>query len=853
MGEAIRTAVKAPETKKQNQVSQVQKGNFYQPLSSPVEQILFLQRTIGNQAVQRLMKSGALQAKLRIGAPGDVYEQEADRVAEQVMRMPEPAVQPKPDCPFVKGSSYKEKEEIRQTREVGGETTQGSQAVESRINSLRDGGQPLPESVRAFFEPRFGHDFSEVRVHLGGAAEQSTRDVNANAYTMGHNIVFGTSQYAPGTIDGRRLIAHELTHVVQQRRAGYSPLLDPPASTPEREAAAVAESAASGAQQAQAALGTSVGVARQSVAGAVDSTVEVRTRAVMGTISATGRPLSNAEYEKRNAELKKKMSSLARRGIDDAQNGHDIQQDHMENVRGVAGTLSDWWNDVLPPYIGMWSNAIGLLRRAEALLAAEDLRGAHIYLVKGYESLTDAKQQWSQYMTATIEGAQTTITTLTVIRDGAIALEVGLLTGGSGLVGGGVAGSTLAGVGAGTYVASTMESPLGEATRGTLAEIRNTGVMGNLRLAANGVAGILYGTGEGLTGIAKSFANMFLHPVQFVDDLLRLPSALEALWAHRQELWDHFASLPPEQQAFEVGRLTGQIEAMLIAAETTKAGGAVLSEGMTFTVRVPQWVTQIGEVAALVWVDRAVTINTAAAVPALNAASALSMGGNVMAMANAAEPKGGGSKTPKKKAPAKKAVEEPTGEPEGKGRGKGGERVDPYRKQVEPLEDLPGQAAARRALENQVNDMLGGKATVRTTRIARTEAGLQQAVEATPEGASSVMDIEFQVKTKNGIKFNGDGIEPLSSKTFRFQEHKQIMTIWEDSFYSKDVARPKLKSMLERHLDAMAEMEGTGCKGFVYTTNDRNMFQLLEELIEEVGGRRWLSPKFKPQGLDALP
>ncbi|MCZ7356843.1 MAG: hypothetical protein O8C66_14255 [Candidatus Methanoperedens sp.] len=90
MSEAIRTTVKAPEKKIENQVSQVRKGNLYKPLSSPVEQILFLQRTIGNQAVQRLMKSGALQAKLRIGAPGDVYEREADRVADAVMRMPQP-------------------------------------------------------------------------------------------------------------------------------------------------------------------------------------------------------------------------------------------------------------------------------------------------------------------------------------------------------------------------------------------------------------------------------------------------------------------------------------------------------------------------------------------------------------------------------------------------------------------------------------------------------------------------------------------------------------------------------------------------------------------------------------------
>ncbi|UUZ68711.1 DUF4157 domain-containing protein [Polaromonas sp. P2-4] len=65
-------------------------------------------------------------------------------------------------------------------------------------------------------EQRFGHDFSRVRVHTGGVAEQSTREVNANAYTVGHNVVFGAGQFSPGTNYGRRLLAHELTHVVQQ-------------------------------------------------------------------------------------------------------------------------------------------------------------------------------------------------------------------------------------------------------------------------------------------------------------------------------------------------------------------------------------------------------------------------------------------------------------------------------------------------------------------------------------------------------------------------------------------------------------------------------------------------------------
>lgn len=81
---------------------------------------------------------------------------------------------------------------------------------------MRSPGKPLDPITRTFMEPRFGYDFSRVRVHSSAAAEQSTQDVNAIAYTVGHNIVFGSGRFAPGTHEGRRLIAHELTHVVQQ-------------------------------------------------------------------------------------------------------------------------------------------------------------------------------------------------------------------------------------------------------------------------------------------------------------------------------------------------------------------------------------------------------------------------------------------------------------------------------------------------------------------------------------------------------------------------------------------------------------------------------------------------------------
>ncbi len=94
MSGRLKLSAKTPEAKRENSTSRTQKTGYSQSLSSPIDQILHLQKTIGNQAVQRLFKSGTLQAKLRIGKPNDKYEQEADRVADKVMRMPEPAIQP---------------------------------------------------------------------------------------------------------------------------------------------------------------------------------------------------------------------------------------------------------------------------------------------------------------------------------------------------------------------------------------------------------------------------------------------------------------------------------------------------------------------------------------------------------------------------------------------------------------------------------------------------------------------------------------------------------------------------------------------------------------------------------------
>ena len=234
MAERAQVSVKKPELKRENKASQTQKTGPSQSISSSVEQILFLQRSIGNQTVGRLIKSGALQAKLRIGQPRDKHEQEADRVADEVMRMPEQEMQRQVEeeeeeeilqtkplvdqiTPVVQRQvEEEEEEEMLQAKSREDSTSEVTNDLESQINAIKGGGQPLAESERAYFETRFGADFSQVKVHTDTQADESTQVMNAKAYTLGQDVVFGAGQYASGTSEGQRLMAHELTHVVQQ-------------------------------------------------------------------------------------------------------------------------------------------------------------------------------------------------------------------------------------------------------------------------------------------------------------------------------------------------------------------------------------------------------------------------------------------------------------------------------------------------------------------------------------------------------------------------------------------------------------------------------------------------------------
>jgi hypothetical protein len=170
-----------------------------------------------------------MQARLAVGAPGDAFEAEAERVARQVTGASEStaaspvgrqaAGTPVPGAPLV------------QLQATGAGT--GSEAPSVAREAVASPGRPLDSRTRAFMEPRFGHDFRQVRVHSDRGADGAAAAVGARAFTVGRDIVFRAGEFSPATPAGRHLLAHELTHVIQQSSAEGGPALqrqeeDPP-------------------------------------------------------------------------------------------------------------------------------------------------------------------------------------------------------------------------------------------------------------------------------------------------------------------------------------------------------------------------------------------------------------------------------------------------------------------------------------------------------------------------------------------------------------------------------------------------------------------------------------------------
>jgi hypothetical protein len=150
--------------------------------------------------------AGRIQAKLFVSAPVDIYEQEADAVAEQAMGMSAAAV-----------SEVRRTDLLLQRQPSGDAELQDAPPLVGEV--LRSPGHPLDPAARAFMEPRFGVDFSGITVHSDAKAAGSAHAVRARTYTVGSHIVFGAHEYSPQSDTGLRLLAHELTHSIQQGTA----------------------------------------------------------------------------------------------------------------------------------------------------------------------------------------------------------------------------------------------------------------------------------------------------------------------------------------------------------------------------------------------------------------------------------------------------------------------------------------------------------------------------------------------------------------------------------------------------------------------------------------------------------
>ena len=237
---ATRTVPKAEPQRELHPYSHIGAGlrEFGSGAARHREHLAGLQSMIGNQAVLRMLSSSkpVIQTKLAVNQPGDPFEQEADRVAEHVMSAtPVPTVQR--SCSSCAGEDKLQREcaECEEgkklTRKAAGPGSR--QTVPPIVHQvLRSPGQPLDASARGYMESRFQTDFSRVRVHTDARASESARAVNASAYTVGKNLVFALGQYQPASRRGMKLLAHELTHVVQQADMGRTPRMQRQLITP---------------------------------------------------------------------------------------------------------------------------------------------------------------------------------------------------------------------------------------------------------------------------------------------------------------------------------------------------------------------------------------------------------------------------------------------------------------------------------------------------------------------------------------------------------------------------------------------------------------------------------------------
>jgi len=364
--------------------------------------------------------------------------------------------------------------------QVHGRSSGGASAgLPSHVQAiLNRQGTPLDDETREDMESRFDHDFSDVRIHTDGRAIESARRTNARAYTLSRDIVFAAGEYDPATRSGKRLLAHELAHVIQQERVGTTSPAPTPRSAPERAANRAARAVAGGSTSVQVSHATAPGIARQprSLVQSLDPTrltgpeldreiqlirewlianpgsspehqhLQSALTQLERHREATGfRPqrynLSIGDEIVRNGTIEEVLRVLRNqyRGlkieIDSDEKRHKahkkIREEHY-----IVGSISDLFGRVTLPSLDIWEQPKRRLAEFVTALHDRNIERALAARQEAIKAWKNSHKDLYKYITGTIEGAERAVTGLEITRDVSFATVGTLATGGFGLAAG---------------------------------------------------------------------------------------------------------------------------------------------------------------------------------------------------------------------------------------------------------------------------------------------------------------------------------------------------------------------------------------------------------------------------------
>lgn len=344
----------------------------------------------------------------------------------------------------------------------------GAVAPLSVADAVRTPGQTLAAEIREPFERYFGRDFGQVRIHTGDAATRSAREINASAYAVGHDLVFDHGHFAPGSVDGRRLLAHELSHIAQSPDRAQSTAtltIDPPSDTPasERDAETSARGFPSGRRLSRVGQCARPAVRRKVAAPETPQAAQVYTLTIGDVV------LQNASEVDARTALRRFYNRILARVAGDKE-GH-AYMDEIRKKQYIVGFFADRLGGVSMPPLTMWQDVENALTRAEKTVkkdSNDSIQSAVDQLVVAQALAQTAHDRFVMYRDGTITGADRSITVLKVTAAaGAVAATVA--TGGAAAgAGAGLLGTSAAvGLVGGAYGATQESaSQLGEMTAG---------------------------------------------------------------------------------------------------------------------------------------------------------------------------------------------------------------------------------------------------------------------------------------------------------------------------------------------------------------------------------------------------